>query len=58
MVVLGVDGERGLEEWEAAIRQRGMGCEAFAEPDMGGQKTSLASFPTEDGGVFGELSLL
>ena len=58
IVVLGVDGERDLEAWRARLTARGVACEAFAEPDLGGETTSLAVHPRADRRLFRSLRLL
>jgi hypothetical protein len=58
LVILGVDDERSLCDWEASLRERGIACEHFVEPDLGDQKTALAVHPSADGRLFRELRLL
>jgi peptidyl-tRNA hydrolase len=58
IVVLGVDGERDLRAWRAELSARGVPCESFAEPDLGGETTSLAVHPRADRRLFRGLRLL
>jgi peptidyl-tRNA hydrolase len=58
IVVLGVDSARDLVAWHAELEARGVACEAFAEPDLGGEITSLAVHPRADRRLFRGLRLL
>lgn len=58
IVVLGVDGERDLRAWSAELTARGVACEAFAEPDLGGETTAIAVHPHADRRLFRNLRLL
>lgn len=57
LVVLGVEDEAELIKWEQDIKAVGGICEAFIEPDLGGQKTALAIHPSVDPKMFRNLSL-
>src|SRR4051812_25639052 len=58
IVVLGVDGERELTAWAFELAARGVLCEAFEEPDLGGETTALAVHPHADRRLFRGLRLL
>ena len=58
MVVLGVEDQAELEEWETRLGRRGVKTAAFAEPDRDGEKTALAVSPAADPGLFKEMRLL
>lgn len=55
MVVLGVENEQELLEWERNLTDR---KSLFREPDIGGQATSLAVLPDGDSRPFKRLKLL
>lgn len=51
MVVLGVENESELAQWEGRLDKYA----TFVEPDLGGQRTALATMPPEK--IFRELKL-
>jgi peptidyl-tRNA hydrolase len=58
LVILGVEGEHDLDRWRAELTSLGVPCEAFAEPDLGGETTALAVHPSADARLFRGLDLL
>lgn len=58
MVVLGVENEAVLAAWDKYLREQGVVCEHFVEPDIGNQKTALAAHPSADRKLFQRLKLL
>jgi peptidyl-tRNA hydrolase len=57
MVLLGVDGEAELADWESRLEGMGIPHATFVEPDIGGQRTAIAALP-ERNEVFEGLRLL
>jgi hypothetical protein len=55
MVLLGVENEQHLSEWESKLYDYKFAT--FVEPDIGDQKTAIAVLP-EDSRIFKELRLL
>ena len=58
MVVLGVENEAVLNAWDKHLRDSGVTCEHFVEPDIGNQKTAIAIHPGADRKMFQRLKLL
>jgi len=58
LIVLGVDNEQELKRWQHDLVEKGIPCEAFIEPDIGDQATSLAIHPSADPILFKKLRLL
>lgn len=57
MVILGVENEAELIQWEEKLKAQGIPCEAFIEPDLLDQKTALAIHPSADHKLFKKLTL-
>jgi hypothetical protein len=57
LIALAVDGEQELEAWERKLTEGEIRYATFVEPDIGGQRTALATVPP-DGRIFKNLSLL
>lgn len=58
IVIVGVRDEAELLRYERRLRDARVVCEAFAEPDRGGEKTALAAHPSADPHLFRHLRLL
>src|SRR5262249_32271503 len=53
LILLGIDSQDELLQWEDLLRATGEVCESFAEPDLANEKTALAVHPAADPGCFG-----
>ena len=58
MVILGVESEAELAKWEESATRRGINCATFVEPDIGDQRTAMASLPPEGTRLFSNLRLI
>lgn len=58
MVILGVDNEEELINWENKFKELGLKFYSFRESYYANSKTALALEPIVDGEMFSELKLL
>ena len=58
LIILGIENEAELIQWESKLLELGIPCHVFVEPDMDNQKTSLAIHPMADPSLFKRLKLL
>lgn len=58
MVILGLNDEEELINWEKAFKELGLKYYSFRESYYGNSKTALALEPIVDGAMFSELKLL
>ncbi len=58
MVILGVESEQELGQWEEAAARRGINSATFVEPDIGDKKTAMAVIPPEGSKLFSNLRLM